>query len=209
MAPTTLPSFLTGMPPAKIMMRPSLDAWMPKNCPPDWACVARSFVAMSNARGGVGLLDRDVDAADPRVVHADVRDEIATGVGDGDVHGLADLGGLLLSGGDHSLGVSESKHVGSPIMTRAYVSTCDRGGDQHPVRPLATSPAHAGIRGWGAALVALLGRRRPHCRSRCLRHPPNRRASATWGQHPGRRTAPFRVQSFKLRAESGAIEPGV
>jgi hypothetical protein len=41
-----------------------------------------------------------------------VRDEIAAGVGDGNVHGLTDLRGLLLCGGDHSLGVSESKHAG-------------------------------------------------------------------------------------------------
>ena len=27
-----------------IMIRPSLDAWMPKNWPPDCECVARSFV---------------------------------------------------------------------------------------------------------------------------------------------------------------------
>ncbi len=34
-------------------MRPSLEAWIPKNCPPDWLCVARSFVVMSNALNGV------------------------------------------------------------------------------------------------------------------------------------------------------------
>ena len=51
---------------------------------------------MSKARDGAGLLDRDVDAAEPRVVHAHVGDEVAAGVGDGDVHGLTDLGGLLL-----------------------------------------------------------------------------------------------------------------
>src|SRR5579871_1615114 len=32
------------------MILPLLDAWMPKNCPPDCECVARSLVAMSNAR---------------------------------------------------------------------------------------------------------------------------------------------------------------
>src|SRR5438270_1496409 len=50
MAPTTLPSFFNGMPPAKIMTLPSLEAWMPKNWLPDWEWVARSLVAMSKAR---------------------------------------------------------------------------------------------------------------------------------------------------------------
>src|SRR5580704_6982948 len=50
MAPTTLPSFFKGMPPAKIMTLPSLEAWMPKNWLPDWEWVARSLVAMSKAR---------------------------------------------------------------------------------------------------------------------------------------------------------------
>src|SRR4029434_8677909 len=50
MAPTTLPARLSGTPPAKIMMRPSLDAWIPKNWPPDWDNFARSFVERSKAR---------------------------------------------------------------------------------------------------------------------------------------------------------------
>ena len=33
-APTTLPFRLSGIPPAKIMIRPSFEAWIPKNCPP-------------------------------------------------------------------------------------------------------------------------------------------------------------------------------
>ena len=32
------------------MILPSLEAWMPKNCPPDCECSARSFVEMSKAR---------------------------------------------------------------------------------------------------------------------------------------------------------------
>jgi len=31
MAPTTLPSILSGIPPAKIMILPSFEAWIPKN----------------------------------------------------------------------------------------------------------------------------------------------------------------------------------
>src|SRR5467141_2894573 len=50
MAPTTFPSFFNGMPPAKIMILPLLEAWIPKNCPPDCECVARSLVAISKAR---------------------------------------------------------------------------------------------------------------------------------------------------------------
>src|SRR5205807_10342908 len=37
--------------------------------------------------GGPGLLDGDVDAAEPGVLHALEGDEVATGVDDGDVHG--------------------------------------------------------------------------------------------------------------------------
>jgi len=85
---------------------------MPKNRPPDCECVARSFGGDVESSRRVGLFNRDVDAPDPRVVHPDVRDEVATGVGDGNVHGLTDLRCLLLCGGDHSLGVSESKHAG-------------------------------------------------------------------------------------------------
>jgi len=43
----------------------------------------------------VRLLDRNIDAPDPRIVHADVRDEIAAGVSDRDVHGLADFRGAV------------------------------------------------------------------------------------------------------------------
>ena len=34
----------------RIMIFPSLDAWIPKNCPPDWECAAKSLVEISNAR---------------------------------------------------------------------------------------------------------------------------------------------------------------
>ena len=45
-----LATFFSGMPPAKIMILPLLEAWMPKNCPPDCEWVARSLVVMSKAR---------------------------------------------------------------------------------------------------------------------------------------------------------------
>src|SRR5271170_5293754 len=55
--------------------------------------------------GGPGLFDGDVDGAEPRVVHADVGDEVASGVGYGDVHGLTDFGGFLFGCGDDAAGV--------------------------------------------------------------------------------------------------------
>src|SRR6185436_18415231 len=55
----------------------------------------------------VRLVDRDVDAADPRAVHADVGYEVAAGVDDGDVLRLADLVRALLGGGRHAARVLE------------------------------------------------------------------------------------------------------
>ena len=50
MAPTTFPSRVSGIPPAKIITRPSFEAWMPKNSPPDCEYFARSLVLMLKAR---------------------------------------------------------------------------------------------------------------------------------------------------------------
>src|ERR1700761_5277646 len=63
--------------------------------------------------GGVCLLDGDVDAAQPGVVHTHVRDEVSTLVGDRNVHRLADLLSLLFSGCNDSSGIVESNHVSS------------------------------------------------------------------------------------------------
>src|SRR5581483_2126764 len=49
-APTTFPFFFSGTPPAKIMILPLFDAWIPKHCPPDCEWAARSLVEMSKAR---------------------------------------------------------------------------------------------------------------------------------------------------------------
>jgi hypothetical protein len=57
---------------------------------------------------GVSLLDRNVDAAEPGAIHADVGDQVAAFIRDGDVHGLADFSRLLFSGGNHAAGVFES-----------------------------------------------------------------------------------------------------
>ena len=103
------------MPPAKIMILPPFEAWMPKNWPPDW--LWRGEVLGGDVEGprGVGLLDRDVDRAEPGLVHADVGDEVAAGVGDRDVHRLADFGRLLLCCFDDPLGVFECDHVFSSV----------------------------------------------------------------------------------------------
>ena len=58
----------------------------------------------------------------PIQASSDVRDEVAAGVGDGNVHWLTDLRGLLLCGGDHSLGVSESKHAGLLMRNVEYAA---------------------------------------------------------------------------------------
>src|SRR3984957_9595303 len=56
---------------------------------------------------GVRLLDRNVDAAEPSSIHADVSDQVTAFIGDGDIHWLADFGGLLFCGGNDAAGVFE------------------------------------------------------------------------------------------------------
>src|SRR5579859_313390 len=63
---------------------------------------------------GVGLLDRNVDAADPCAIHAGVGDEVTACVGYGDVHGLANLCGLYFSGLDNALCVFQCDHLVLP-----------------------------------------------------------------------------------------------
>src|SRR3954447_6939846 len=75
------------------------------------------------------LVDRDVDAADPRAVHAHVRDEVAAGVDDRDVLRLPDLARALLSGGRHAAGILE-RHGSLRHRCRAChrsFSLCVRG----------------------------------------------------------------------------------
>src|SRR6185312_7954442 len=47
-----------------------------------------------------GFLDRDIDAPNPGLIHAHVRDEIAAGISDGDVHRLLELLRFALGGCD-------------------------------------------------------------------------------------------------------------
>jgi hypothetical protein len=59
---------------------------------------------------GPRLVDRDIDAPDPRLIHANVRDKIAAGIDYGDVHGLADFFGLFLGGRNDSACVLKGNH---------------------------------------------------------------------------------------------------
>jgi hypothetical protein len=60
--------------------------------------------------GRVGLIDGDIDAAQPRAIHAHVGNEIASLVGHGDVHWLTYLLRLLLSRSDNSTCVFQPYH---------------------------------------------------------------------------------------------------
>jgi hypothetical protein len=75
MAPMIDPSRRNGTPPAKIMTRPWLDTWIPKNCWPGWLFCGE-------------LRRRDVDTADPRAVHSNMAHQIPADIDHGDVHRL-------------------------------------------------------------------------------------------------------------------------
>lgn len=66
---------------------------------------------MSKARAPC-LLDGDVNAAQPRPVHACESNQVAAGVNDRDVLRLFDLDGFLFGGGEHAPGVLEGKAHG-------------------------------------------------------------------------------------------------
>ncbi len=112
-APTTSPFFCwSGMPPAKIMIRPPLEAWIPKKLlawpPRVGGKILRRDVERPARKC---LVDRDVDAADPRAVHSDVSHQVAADVDDRDVGGLPVLLRLGLPGGDHTLGIVEGNRL--------------------------------------------------------------------------------------------------
>src|SRR5262249_26031965 len=46
-----------------------------------------------------GLIDGNINTADPGAIHSHVRDQVPAGVGDRNVHRLSNLHRLLLSGG--------------------------------------------------------------------------------------------------------------
>src|SRR5690606_34939245 len=90
----------------------------------------------------VRLLDRDVDRPQPRPVHPHVRHQVPPGVRHGDVHRLADLGGLLLSSGNDPAGVGESNHGRSFVLgcvLASNIGACLTGA-RRPVPPSASAP---------------------------------------------------------------------
>ena len=82
---------------------------MPVNWPPGWESAARSAVGKSNARAVNALL---IAMSTPiRSVHANVRDEVAAGVDDGDVLRLPDLARAVLTGSRRSVHVLERQFL--------------------------------------------------------------------------------------------------
>src|ERR1019366_805457 len=77
---------------------------------------------------GVGLLLRNIDAADPGAVHADVGHEVAALIGHRDVHGLPHFSSLLLGRRKHAAPVSQfpCRHMSSSKMSSA--TRWERGG---------------------------------------------------------------------------------
>jgi hypothetical protein len=75
----------------------------------------RGEILGSNIEGASGprLVLRDVDTADPRLIHTDVRYQVPAGIHYGNVHGLADLRRFLFGGGDDSSCVCEGNHYDS------------------------------------------------------------------------------------------------
>jgi hypothetical protein len=62
---------------------------------------------------GEGLVNGDVDAAQPGSIHPHVGDEVSAGIDDGDVHGLADLRRARFGGGNDGAGVCEIQRHGT------------------------------------------------------------------------------------------------
>ena len=65
----------------------------------------------------VGLLDGDIDASQPRAVHANMGDQVATRIGDSDVHGLADFLGFLFCRCNNSARIFQMNHLFSPCAS--------------------------------------------------------------------------------------------
>ena len=69
---------------------------------------------VEGARGEC-FVDRNINRADPGVVHADMSDQVGPLVDDGDVHRLADFRCFFFGGGDNAAGVGEFQHEGAPV----------------------------------------------------------------------------------------------
>jgi hypothetical protein len=89
------------MPLAKITTRPLLDAWMPKGCRPGWLFLASCAVSVSNACRREPLVDRDIDAADPRDVQSHMADEVPAAIDDS-VHHRSECASLWANAADNA-----------------------------------------------------------------------------------------------------------
>src|SRR2546421_5394883 len=63
----------------------------------------------------VSLLHGDINAANPSVVHTNVRYDVSAFVSHRDVHGLANFPGFLLRGADYAAGIFELHGHGSSL----------------------------------------------------------------------------------------------
>jgi hypothetical protein len=89
----------------------------------------RSQIPRGDIEGtrGEGLVDGNIDAAEPSSVHADVRNQIPSAIGDGDVHRLTDCRGFPLSGSDDFPRILKRNH-GMPLSSLGrYHYSCDAG----------------------------------------------------------------------------------
>jgi hypothetical protein len=92
------------------MTLPSFDAWMPKKLIARLAVVGQIFGGDIERPRCPGFLDRYIDTSKPGIIHPHVGDEISAGVGDGDVHRLADLICLLFRSRNYSSRIFKFQH---------------------------------------------------------------------------------------------------
>src|SRR5271165_5937783 len=100
MAPTTLPSRFSGNAARENHDSSVIGGVDSEELPAGLAMGSQVLGGDVEGPGRKRLVDGNVDAADPGVVHAHVRDQIAASVSDRNVHGLADCRDLLLDGVD-------------------------------------------------------------------------------------------------------------
>jgi len=62
----------------------------------------------------VSLLDRNIDAADPRPIHAHMRDQVSSRIGHSNIHWLPNLRRLFFRSLDYPLRILQSNHSSTP-----------------------------------------------------------------------------------------------
>src|ERR1700678_619955 len=65
---------------------------------------------------GPGFVDGDIYASDPGLVHADVSDQVAASVDDGDIHRLGDFFGFSFGRSQNAFCICECDHYGSLVQ---------------------------------------------------------------------------------------------